>query len=79
MPGYYDVGLFWEDGTPVTIIDVVEARWPDEDNFCEKDVLKYLVRAGRKPDVPAARDWLKIARVALRKYRRLGGVVPNDL
>lgn len=80
MPSYYDTGFVDKaTGEPIDVIDLVERRWPDSDNFCEKDVLKYLFRAGAKPDVPAARDWLKIVRVALRKYRKLGGVVPNDL
>ena len=82
VPNYYRLpGLFrMDDNTPADVLDLVEHRWPDCDNFCEKDVLKYLIRAGLKPGVPAARDWLKIVRVAARKYRRLSGEnLPADV
>ena len=81
MPNYYRLpGLFLADGSPADAMHLVENVWPDSDNFCEKDVLKYLLRAGRKPGVPAARDWLKIVRVAARKYRRLSGEeLPDDV
>lgn len=81
MPDFYLLpGLFLADGSPADMVDLVEARWPDSDNFCEKDVLKYLIRAGHKPGVPAERDWLKIVRVAARKYRRLSGKdLPDDV
>lgn len=80
VPDYYQTGLRTTTGEPADVMDLVEARWGDEDNFCEKDILKYLLRAGRKPGVPAERDWLKIVRVAARKYRRLSGEdLPDDV
>jgi len=80
MPVYYRTGLFNADGSPADVLDIVDALWGDESNYIEKDVLKYLVRAGKKPGVPAERDWLKIVRVAARKYRTLTGEdLPDDI
>lgn len=81
MPVYYRLpGLFTKTALPADVLDAVEGLWPDVSNYHEKDVLKYLVRAGRKPGVPEARDWLKIVRVAARKYRLLSGEdLPDDV
>lgn len=80
VPDYYRTGTFTATGEPAGVFDVVDALWGDQSNYCEKDVLKYLVRAGRKPGVPTERDWLKIVRVAARKYRLLTGEdLPDDV
>lgn len=48
-------------------------------NYNRGCILKYLIRAGRKPGQSEAKDFCKLLRCAARELRRLGGEVPKDL
>ena len=62
-----------------SVLDVTDAMAPMGWNFNHGCVLKYMVRAGRKPGQDAVKDWTKLIRCAARELRRIGGDVPADL
>lgn len=71
VPPYYRFGAQCEQ-----VFDITDAL---DLNYNVGCVIKYAVRAGRKPGEPATKAWRKCLRCAARELRRLGGDVPEDL
>lgn len=73
VPPYYDIPGIGD------VMDVTDAMAPLGWNFNHGCILKYMVRAGRKPGQDPRKDWTKLMRCAARELRRIGGEVPDDL
>jgi hypothetical protein len=74
-PDYYVIpGLTLEGGEPLTVWHVVRAM---NLNHQVGNVLKYAVRAGRKPGQPYAKDMRKIVHCTNAELRRLDDHPPG--
>lgn len=79
-PGYYEIpGIEWDHPVTgrktLTVWDIVHAM---NLNHQQGNILKYVIRAGRKPGQSRAKDTRKVFWCAVSELRRLGESPPNE-
>ena len=79
-PDYYEIpGIEWDHPVQgrktLTVWDIVHAL---NLNHQQGNIIKYTIRAGRKPGQPRAKDTRKVFWCAVSELRRLGEGPPNE-